>query len=269
MRSSNRSTMPFDRLCAAGNGVRRVGPRQRDRPHRRRRRRREQGNFRHSDRPNPADIAPAGAGTRNQPSSIRRRARADPVHQRRCGCGGLQPKGARRFHERRYRRARRSPTLYDSAATDLPHGRHRRAIRCSRCARSDRVREQIGDSAWNSRTTGLSRPARSDLVPCVAAQPGLEVAQAGAPRDRALLPMRLASAGAWHSQRDPAPVRDGSGWYSLYAPNETTPFASCCPMPRRRLHCHRPPLNRGSAEDPRVRWACFASGASPSFAMTA
>jgi len=99
------------------------------------------------------------------------------------------------------------------------------------CKVFDHVREQIGDSVRELEDDWFIQTCPLHLVPYVAAQLGLEVAQPVRPEHRAL----VADALGFRRRKGiasaiPRRVRDGSGWYSIYAPNETTPSGSW-PLP--------------------------------------
>ncbi|MCP4619940.1 MAG: hypothetical protein GY844_26320, partial [Bradyrhizobium sp.] len=139
------------------------------------------------------------------------------------------------------------------------------------CKVFDHVREQIGDSVRELEDDWFIQTCPLDLVPYVAAQLGLEVAQPVRPEHRAL----VADALGFRRRKGiasaiPRRVRDGSGWYSLYAPNETTPFASW-PLPDATpapAPPPTPPEQGDPPEDPRVSVGLLRVWRLPSFAMT-
>jgi len=144
------------------------------------------------------------------------------------------------------------------------------------CKVFDHVREQIGDSVRELEDDWFIQTCPLHLVPYVAAQLGLEVAQPVRPEHRAL----VADALGFRRRKGiasaiPRRVRDGSGWYALYAPDETTPFASwplpdAAPAP---TPAPAPPPSapepEGAPEDPpRTSVGLLRVWRLPSFAMT-
>ncbi|MFS2111233.1 phage tail protein, partial [Sphingomonas sp. Sphisp140] len=110
---------------------------------------------------------------------------------------------------------------------DIPQGYPLLAL----CKVFDHVREEIGDSIRELEDAWFIQTCPLQLIPYIAAQLGLEVAQPVRPEHRAL----VADALGFRRRKGiaaaiPRRVRDGSGWYSLYAPGTTTPFATW-PLP--------------------------------------
>ncbi len=95
----------------------------------------------------------------------------------------------------------------------------------------DHVREQIGDAIVELEDDWFIQTCPTELIPYVAAQLGLEIAEPVRPEHRALVADTL----GFRRRKGiaaaiPRRVRDGSGWYALYAPNAATPLASW-PLP--------------------------------------
>jgi hypothetical protein len=110
---------------------------------------------------------------------------------------------------------------------DIPEGYPLLAL----CKVFDHVREQIGHGIAELEDDWFIQTCPLDLIPYVAAQIGLEIAQPVRPEHRGLVAdalgfrRRKGIAGAI-----PRRVRDGSGWYSLFSPDAATPPASW-PLP--------------------------------------
>lgn len=99
------------------------------------------------------------------------------------------------------------------------------------CKVFDQVREQVGDAIRELEDDWFIQTCPLHLIPYVGAQLGLEVAQPARPEHRTL----VADALGFRRRKGiaaaiPRRVRGGSGWYSIYTPDLTTPLASW-PLP--------------------------------------